>query len=149
MTSVCRAPAQVAPKKNFVVDVDNNNYGDMFLQVDFDTWYAANAASITKIGSVYVVKTAAGFYDAINNSNPLDHVLGNNFLSDYNKHTLVDMGKEICIGIPSDPRMLVFRQVALPFNSSAQGTGLVGYVVTENSVANLTRPRFHVAVARA
>ena len=147
--SLHRGYAQVFPKKNFVIDVDSNNYGDMFVQSDFDAWYAANMTAVTKIGSVYVVKTASNFNNVVNGGSVLDHSLGTNFLTDYNKHTLVDMGKEICIGVPSDPRMLVFRQVALPFNSSAQGTGLVGYVVTENSAANLTRPRFQVAVARA
>ncbi len=147
--SVSRGYAQVAPKKNFVVDVDNNSYGDMFLQTDFDAWYAANAAAVTKVGSVYVVNAAANFLDTINGSNVLGHVLGSNFLQGYNKHTLVDMGKEISIGIPSNPRMLVFRQAALPFSPAAQGSGLVGYVVVENNASNLTRPRFLVAVARA
>jgi hypothetical protein len=147
--SVSRGYAQIAPKKNFVVDVDNNGYGDMFLQSDFDAWYAANAAAVTKVGSVYVVNSAANFLDIVNGDHVLNHELGSNFLQDYNKHTLVDMGKEISIGMPSNPRMLVFRQVALPFQPALQGTGAVGYVVVENNASNLTRPRFLVAVARA
>ena len=147
--SVGRGYAQVAPKKNFVVDVNNNNYGDVFLQSDFDAWYAANSAAVTKVGSMYVVNSAANFLDTINGSNVLGHVLGSNFLDGYNKHTLVDMGKEISIGMPSNPRMLVFRQVALPFEPALQGTGVVGYVVVENNASNLTRPRFLVSVARA
>jgi len=149
MSSISRGYAQIAPKKNFVVDVNNNGYGDMFLQEDFDAWYAANAAAVTKVGSVYVVNSAANFLDTINGSNVLGHALGSNFLNDFNKHTLVDMGKEISIGMPSNPRMLVFRQVALPFEPVLQGTGVVGYVVVENNASNLTRPRFLVSVARA
>jgi hypothetical protein len=148
--SVSRGYAQVAPKKNFVVDVDTSGWGaNVYLQQDFDTWYAANAAAVTQVGSVYVVNSAADFIDTINGSNVLGHVLGSSFLQSYNKRTLMDMGKEISIGIPSNPRMLVFRQVALPFEPSAQGTGVVGYVVVENNASDLTRPRFRVSVARA
>lgn len=100
------------------------------------------------MGSVYVVSSAANFIDTINGSNVLGHVLGSSFLQSYNKRTLMDMGKEISIGIPSNPRMLVFRQVALPFEPALQGTGVVGYVV-ENNASDLTRPRFRVSVARA
>jgi hypothetical protein len=146
--SVSRGYAQVAPKKNFVVDVDSNNYGNAYLPVDFDTWYDANASAITKVGSVYVVNSAADFIDTINGSNVLGHVLGSSFLDNYNKRTLVDMGKEISIGIPSNPRMLVFRQVAFPYDPATQGTGLVAYVVVENNASNLTRPRFLVSVCR-
>ena len=156
MSSVCtRGFAQVAPKKNFVVDVvdiydstDIKAYGNMFLQSDFDEWYAANRSAVTQIGSVYVVNSTDNFIDTVDGSNAIEHTLGRNFLADYNKHTLTDMGKEICIGIPSNPRLLVFRQVALPFSPFSQGTGVVGYVVTENSASNLTRPRFRIAVSR-
>ena len=150
MSSVSsRGFAQVAPKKNFVVDVDYNGYGDMFLQSDFDAWYAANSAAIMKLGNMYVVKDSSNFINTINGSNPLGHALGSNYLSQFNKHTLVDMGKEISIGIQTNSHMLVFRQVAIPFNSSLDGSHQIGYIVTENNAANLTRPRFQIAAARA
>ena len=148
--SVGRGYAQVAPKKNFVVDVDASGWGaNVYLQQDFDAWYAANASAVTQVGSVYVVNSASNFINTINGSNVLGHVLGSSFLQSYNKRTLMDMGKEISIGMPSNPRMLVFRQVALPFEPALQGTGVVGYVVVENNASDLTRPRFRVSVARA
>jgi len=147
--SVSRGYAQIAPKKNFVVDVDSSNHGNAFLQSDFDAWYAANAAAVTQVGSVYIVSSAANFLNTVNGDHVLDHVLGGSFLQDYNKRTLVDMGKEISIGMPSNPRMLVFRQVAFPYDPAAQGSGVVAYVVVENNASPLTRPRFEVAVARA
>ena len=131
------------------MDVNNRGYGDAFLQSDFDAWYAANAASVTKVGSVYVVNSAANFLNTIIGSNPLNHALGSNFLDGYNKHSVVDMGKEISIGMPSNPRMLVFRQVAIPYDPAAQGSGLIAYIVVENNAVDLTRPRFLIAVARA
>ena len=148
--SVGRGYAQVAPKKNFVVDVDTSGWGaNVYLQQDFDAWYAIHASAVTQVGSVYVVNSASNFIDTINGSDILGHVLGDSFLQSYNKRTLMDMGKEISIGIPSNPRMLVFRQVALPFEPALQGTGVVGYVVVENNASDLTRPRFRVSVARA
>ena len=139
--SISRAYAQIAPKKNFVVDVDTSGWGaNVYLPVDFDTWYAANIGAITKLGNIYVVNNGFDFNDTVNGSNVLGHVLGDSFLQNYNKHTLVDMGKEISIGVVSNPRMLVFRQVALPFEPSMQGTGIVGYVVVENNSSTLTVP---------
>ena len=152
--SISRGYAQIAPKKNFVVDVNADGHGDVFLQSDFDEWYSENSASITKTGSMYVVHANANFKNTVDVSagtsgGLLGHVLGSEYLSQFNKRTLVDMGKEITIGIPSNARLLVFRQVAIPYNAALQGSGLVGYVVTENNASNLTHPRFHVAVARA
>ena len=125
--------------------MNSSGHGDVFLQIDFDEWYAANAAAVTKVGSVYVVNATSNFKNTDDVSvadlpgGLLGHVLGSNYLQQYNKRTLVDMGKEISIGIPSNPRLLVFRQ----------GSGLIGYVVTENNASNLTHPRFYMAVARA
>lgn len=159
MSSVCRVVAQIAPKKNFAVDINSTrdgegDHGDIFLQSDFDTWYAEAAAGITKLGSMYIVKNSDNFKNVVDVSSGSDgtllgHVLGSRTLINYNKRTLVDLGKEICIGIPSNPRLLVFRQVSFPYDSTLQGSGLIGYVVTENNASNLTHPRFYVAVARA
>jgi hypothetical protein len=135
--------------------VNSSGHGDVFLQSDFDEWYAANASAVTKVGSVYVVHANSNFKNTVDVSvgdqpgGLLGHVLGSNYLQQFNKRTLVDMGKEISIGIPSNPRLLVFRQVALPYDAARQGSGLIGYVVTENNASNLTHPRFYMAVARA
>ena len=157
--SIGRGFAQVAPKKNFVVDIntiyrENNptNHGVMFLQSDFDEWYADNSAAITKLGSIYVVKNASNFKNTVDVSSGssgglLGHTLGANFFynNNLNKRTLIDLGKEISIGTQFNSRVLVFRQVGISF----EGSNLVGYVVTENNDATLTHPRFYIAVARA
>jgi len=152
--SISRSYAQIAPKKNFVVDVNTDGHGDVFLQSDFDEWYAANSSAITKVGSMYVVNAGVSFKNTVDVSagtsgGLLGHALGGEYLTQFNKRTLVDMGKEITIGIPSNARLLVFRQVAIPYNAALQGSGLVGYVVTENNASNLTHPRFFTAVSRA
>ena len=155
MSSVSsRGFAQVAPKKNFVVDVNNSGYGDMFLQSDFDAWYADAATAVTKLGNMYIVNNAANFKNTVDVSSGssgylLGHTLGSNYLDQFNKRTLIDLGKEITIGIPSYPRLLVFRQVSIPFDSTLQGSNFVGYVVTENNATDLSHPRFYMAVARA
>lgn len=152
--SISRSYAQIAPKKNFVVDVNTSGHGDVFLQSDFDEWYAANSAAITKLGNMYVVKNGISFKNTVDVSSGtvgglLGHTLGSEYLQQFNKRTLVDMGKEITIGIVSNPRLLVFRKVAIPYDATLEGSGLSGYVVTENNASNLTHPRFYVAVARA
>ena len=152
--SISRAYAQIGPKKNFVVDVNSDGHGDVFLQSDFDEWYAENSAAITKIGNMYVVKNGISFKNTVDVSagtagGLLGHILGSEYLQQFNKRTLVDMGNEITIGIVSNPRLLVFRKVALPYDATLEGSGLSGYVVVENNASNLTHPRFHVAVARA
>jgi hypothetical protein len=145
MSSFGRAFSQVT--SNFVVKVtENYQFGDMFLQSDFDAWYALNSSAITKVSnSIYLVNDPTQFSNVVKQ---LDHALGSNYLQDYNNHSAIDMGKEISIGIPTDPRLIVFRRVKLPSNDSNFGSGQAGFVVTENNVANLTRPRFLLAVAR-
>jgi len=148
--SVSRAFAQVAPKKNFVVDINGNNHGDLFLQSDFDEWYAAAMTAVTKLGNMYIVKNAANFKNTVDVSVGssgylLGHTLGSYYLDQFDKRTLIDLGKEITIGIPTNPRVLVFRQVGI----SIDGANRVGYVVTENNDTNLSHPRFYIAVARA
>jgi len=147
--SVTRAIAQI-PRglSRFVVNTGPDGYGDFFLQSDFDTWYANNASVLTKLGNGktgYLV-TNNDFYNV---ARDLGHTLGSNFLNDFNDFTLMDMGAEITIGTPAEPRQLVFRKVKLPPYSDDLGNSLVGFVVTENNDSDMTRPRLLCGVARA
>lgn len=145
MSSVERAFSQVP--SNFVVKTtENDNYGDMFLQSDFDSWYAANSTAVTKVSkSIYLVNDPTQFIETVV---LLPHVLGSNYLQSFDNHSAADMGKEISIGITSDPRLLVFRKVKLSSVELNVGSGQAGFVVTQNNVSNLTRPRLLIAVAR-
>lgn len=144
MSSIGRGFSQVT--SNFVVKTIDG-YGDMFLPVDFNTWYSNNSAALTKVSdSIYLVNDETNFATIAKN---LGHVLGSNYLQQFNAHTAKDMGVEISIGIASDPRLLVFRRAKMPSVDTNFGSGQAGYVVTENNVSNLTRPRFEVAVARS
>ena len=144
MSSVGRGFSQVP--SNFVVKTSNSGYGDMFLPIDFDNWYAANSASLTKVSSsLYLVNDPANF---ISITTSLGHVLGSNYLQQFNDNTVQDMGVEISIGIAADPRILVFRRAKMPGQTTNIGNGLAGYVVTVNNAYNITRPRFEIAVCR-
>jgi len=150
--SVTRAIAQI-PRglSRFVVNTGPDGFGDFFLQSDFDAWYANNASVLTKLGNGktgYLV-TNNDFYNV---ARDLGHTLGSNFLNDFNDFTLMDMGAEITIGTPAEPRQLVFRKVKLPVTTNVfalDNSLLVGFVVTENNNSDMTRPRLLCGVARA
>jgi hypothetical protein len=147
--SVTRAIAQIPRgQSRFVVNTGNNGHGDMFLQSDFDEWYANNASVLTKLGNGktgYLI-TNNDFYNV---ARDLPHELGFDFLQQYDDFTLMDMGAEITMGTPAEPRQIVFRKVKLPSASDDLGNSLVGYVVTENNHSDMTRPRLLCAVARS
>ena len=153
MSSVQSGFANTVSTNNFVVRnfKNDSNYpsGTLFLESDFDTWFSANSTAVTKLGSYYVVNDSSNVRSIVDDgSHPLDHTPANNILDDYIGYSLRDMGKEICIGTDSDPRLLVFSKVKLPYVSSVAYGGIVGYVVTQNNTTDLTRPRLRVYVCR-
>ena len=134
--------------KNFVTgQTSSGDVTDVFLDSDFANWLSANSENVSKVGSFYVVRGA-----------PVDVVLrgeggfsilehsGNDINSGV---TLNDMGKEIRVGSASTSDYVVFRRVQVPGTISNEGGGgQVGYIVIDNNMINLTRPRFQVTVAR-
>lgn len=148
--STTRAIAQIPRGQGrFVVNTGNDTYGDMFLESDFDEWYNNYSSVVQKLGKFSYLVVGADFSDTVRNNIP--HVLGSRFLQDngYNHFTLIDMGAEITIGTPVNPRILVFRKVKLPADSDDFGNARVGYVVTENNADDLDRPRLACVVARS
>ena len=149
--SVSRGYAQIGLARNFVVkatEANSSSYGDLFLDSDFDAWYALHTADVTKLGASHYFVSNAAFHSVVSGGQPLTATL-QVFLQNFDSATLVDMGAEIIIGNIGSPRLLVFRKVKLPADSASYGTGLVGYIVIENNASDMTRPRFRVAVARA
>lgn len=149
----------IAQKRGHSYAVTQENQGAYFFaDADFDTWYAANSAFITKLGSgLYIVPGTT------NGTNTLvDVLLGNgadttelqhtnNNISD--RKTILDMGKEIIMGNSTDSRLVVFRRVQRYNPSATPGSAAAGdngYVVTENNCEDLqgNAGRFTVRVAR-
>lgn len=145
MTSVLSTIAQRPTRSNFTVTYHNAG-GDVFLQTDLDSWVSNNSSDITQQGSYYIVNDPSQFRSITTN---LNHDLGSNYLNNYVGHSLKDLGKEVCIGNPLEPRILVLRLVSIPPSSSTVPIpSQVGYVVVENNALDITRPRFSVVVAR-
>ena len=140
--------------RNFVITNDGNG-AYFYSQTDIDTWYAANASKVQKLGSIYLIKgTTSGstFTDVLlgnNGATELEHTLPN---IDQRK-TIKDMGKEILFGDADDTRLLVLRKVQ-SYSPAAQGgptdTDYTGYIVVENNAEDLggNAGRFVVKVAR-
>jgi hypothetical protein len=148
MASVLRGFSQPLTR-NFVLTQDTNN-GEagayFFTQGDINSWAADNAQDVTQLGSIYVIP-ASRFVSVTQN---LDH--SNSNIDD--RKTLKDMGKEIIIGTPGQPRLLVLRKVQ-SYTDSANANGATdseynGYVVVENNAEDLgpNIGRFTVRVAR-
>jgi hypothetical protein len=123
-------------------------------QADIDTWYAANASKINKLGSLYIINgTAPGstFVDVLtgqNGATRLEYNLSPSRIED--RKSLTDMGKEIIIGNYINSRILVLRRVQLYVDSTLGGGNVTGYVVSENNADDLqgNLGRFVVKVAR-
>jgi hypothetical protein len=134
--------------KNFVTgQTSSGDVTDVFLDSDFENWLSANSANVSKVGSLYIVKGAA--VDVVlrgeGGFSILEHS-GNDINSGV---TLNDMGKEIRVGSASTSDYVVFRRVQVPGTISNEGGGgQVGYIVIDNNMSDLTRPRFRVTVAR-
>ena len=127
----------------------NSDDTDVFLESDFAAWLAdsANKNNISKVGSLYIVTGApadevlrgvSGFTSLEHNGNTLNSGIALN-----------DMGGEIRVGSATSSDFVVFRRVQVPGTIANEGGGgQVGYVVIDNNMINLTRPRFQVTVAR-
>jgi hypothetical protein len=135
---------------------NEGNGAYFYSQDDINTWYAANASKIQKLGTTryLITGTASGstFADVLRGNNgatALEHTLPN---IDQRK-TMKDMGKEILFGDGDDARLLVLRKVQ-SYSPAAEGgptnTDYTGYVVVENNAEDLggNVGRFVVKVAR-
>jgi hypothetical protein len=144
--------------KNLLTLQNNGPNGDetvLFLESDFTAWLAAtdNQDNLSKVGNLYIVKGAradqvlrgvAGFQQLNHSGDNVDAGV-----------VLNDMGGDIRVWSQSTDEAVVFRRVQVPpsvtdaGNGSPDGeAGQVGYVVVDNNIFNMTRPRFQVTVAR-
>jgi hypothetical protein len=144
-----------------VVTQDSNNgeQGAYFYPDNsVDVWYAANAAVITKIGSVYIIPGSASgtnFIDVVNGNNGATRLGGGGTLDTIpDRKSLKDFGTEVVIGNPAEPRLLVLRRIQWYGPSENGGRSgdptYTGYIVTENNCEDLqgNSGRFTVRVAR-
>jgi hypothetical protein len=139
--------------KNFLT-VQNSSSNDanetvIFLESDFATWLAAtaNRNNISKVGSLYIVKGVA--VDVVLRGDNGFTILNHSGVNVDAGITLNDMGGEIRVGSATSSDYVVFRRIQVPGTISNEGGGgQVGYVVIDNNMINLTRPRFKVTVAR-
>jgi len=147
MSSVSAAYSQRLTKNLLTLKNWNSDDTDVFLESDFENWLSANSANVSKLGSLYLVSgaTADVVLRGVSGFTALEHS-GNTLNSGI---ALNDMGKEIRVGSKSTSDFVVFRRVQVPGTISNEGGGgQVGYVVIDNNMINLTRPRFQVTVAR-
>jgi hypothetical protein len=158
MSSVQTYIAQPKTRKFVVANPDGQGQGARFFaQSDFNTWVTANGSKIVQNGSLYIIPgTSAGstFVDVLrglNGATELEHSL----TEIERAKTLIDLGRTITIGIPSQSQMLVFRLVQkfapTVAANSATDPDYTGYVVVENNsedLNNLDNHRFSVRVAR-
>ena len=139
--------------KNFLTV--QNNQTVLFLESDFTAWLAAtaNKNNLSKVGSLYIVKGARAdqVLRGVDGFQELNHS-GDNVDAGI---VLNDMGGDIRVWSQSTDEAVVFRRVQVPPSISGAGTGnpggeprQVGYVVVDNNIFNMTRPRFQVTVAR-
>jgi hypothetical protein len=135
--------------RNFVNTQDNSEgdeYGPyMFSQAAIDEWAADNTSTVTKLGSIYIIP-AAQFDDVVSDLDAYRNIQA--------RKTIKDMGKEVIIGTPSQPRLLVLRKVQQYSPSSAANgatdVAYTGYIVVENNAEDLGGEggRFMVRCAR-
>lgn len=154
MTSVLSQFSQPVTR-NFVMTNEGNG-AYFYSEADINTWYAANASKVQKLGSTryLITGTTSGssFADVLlgnGGATELEHSLPN--ITD--RKTIKDMGKEILFGDADDSRLLVLRKVQ-SYSPAAEGgptdANYTGYVVVENNAENLggNSGRFVVKVAR-
>ena len=143
MSSVQSAFSQ--PKtRTFTVTQDENN-GErgpyVFNQQNVDNWLANNSSDLTTVGSVVTITG--------NFANIMDNLSSNGRFE--NRKSLLDLGKEIIIGVPQESRMIVLRKVRAEGPAANAGdNGNVAYIVTENYSDDTptNAGRFTVRVAR-
>ena len=153
MTSVVSQFSQPVTR-NFVM-INEGNGAYLYSEADINTWYAANASKVQKLGSTryLITGTTSGstFVDVLlgNGATELEHTLPN--ITD--RKTIKDMGKDILFGDADDSRLLVLRKVQ-SYSPAAEGgptnANYTGYVVVENNAEDLggNAGRFVVKVAR-
>jgi len=134
--------------KSYVVTQDTNNgeYGAYyFTESTINSWYEGNSNDITKVSSGLYIITGdfAGILGNLDNDDSFNV-----------KRSLVDMGKEIVIGNPTDSRLVVLRKVKNLQNPSFTAGGDTAYIVVESNYRgfNWNTPsssRYNVNVARA
>lgn len=135
----------------YVVTQDNlngENGAYYFLQSDIDAWYEANIDNITKVGSLYTIRTDS-FADVLGVGDTDLGILTSGKFDD--RKSLTDMGGEIVIGNDLNSRLIVLRRVMGQASSTDAGSGTVAYVAVENyttDVAPNNAGRFTVRVAR-
>jgi len=133
--------------KNLVTLYNSLGYTALFTETNFTNWAndANNRAYISKVGNLYIITDASP--DEV-----LRGVSGFTVLDHSNVNTgipLNDMGYEVRVGSPDTNDYVVFRRVQVPNTiANTGGGGQVGYVVIDNNMSDLTRPRFQVTVAR-
>ncbi len=147
MPSVGSFKAQPVTRSYVVTqDTQNSEYGAYFFnESTIDAWFNDNSDDITKVSSgLYII------------TGDFAGILGN--LDDdgsFNvKRSLVDMGKEIIIGNPSDSRLVVLRKVKNLQNPGLTAGGNVAYIVVESNYRGFnwdtpSSSRYNVNVARA
>ena len=144
MTSFTSTYPKMAGKKQFRIHA--TNYGDVFLQSDFDAWYKTNSEHVSKFRNTYIVHEPANFKNIVSETNYLSPSLESNYLTRFNNCTVADLGSEITIGIKRNTRLLVFRRITLP---SIDETITNVYVITENNTVTVKHPRLKVAVIQS
>lgn len=141
--------------RNFVMTNEGNG-AYFYSQTDINTWYAANASKVQKLGTTryLITGTTSGstFTDVLLGNNGATE-LGHSLPNIDQRKTIKDMGKEILFGDADDARLLVLRKVQ-SYSPATQGgptdTDYTGYIVVENNAEDLggNAGRFVVKVAR-
>ena len=141
--------------RTFVITQSNSNgeWGPYrFPEANIDAWYSANSSAIVKTGSVYIIPgTASGktFNDVLLGEGGATQLSASgNF---QNRKTLIDLGKEVVIGTPSQPRLIVLRRVAGYADSANPNNSAIVYIIVENNTSDVLdgdNGRFMVRCAR-
>ena len=160
MSSIHRDFAQNLTRTFVVTQNSNNGEQGAYFYPDnaVDVWYAANAAKITKIGSVYIIPSAASgstFISVVDGNDGNTRLGGDGNLDTIpDRKSLKDFGTEVIIGNLAEPRLLVLRRIQWYGSSENGGRSgdptYTGYIVTENNCDDLqgNTGRFTVRVAR-
>ena len=131
MSSVMRGFSQPVTKYFTTLDDTVNMSSNALIESALNE---GPTGSWTKVGSLYMVDTLDNFKSFLTNlasNNDADGVALEQ------GETLLDMGHELRFGVVGDESsLLVYRQVKRSFDTSnVPGGGVVGYVVTSNTLA--------------
>jgi hypothetical protein len=138
----------------------SNNSIDVYLQSDLDTWVQANPGKIVKVGNVYSVpgtssgSTLIDVLSGYNGATQLEwskriNILGDEIDDNYYYKSIDNFGKKVYIGNGVNSELLVLCRVQNAgddVNNSGPDV-VTGYVMVENQIVNLTKPRFYVQVS--